>query len=100
MGQHNLEMVMKKSMTAVLILLSAGFALPARADIWSFANAGMNGDYGTTKSFTSTGGVVITAAGFLNNGSTQNIWGKYTAGDPTETGLGFKNQVDKEIDNL
>jgi hypothetical protein len=90
-----------------LLTLVAGLGSLAKADIWSFTQGTASVNYGVgSKSFTSTGGVTITAYGYNNAGTLggpantyYDLYGKYTTGDPTETGLGFANEIDHEIDN-
>lgn len=93
---------MKYRFLALLAVAMVISSLPALAfDVtWQFANSTMNGNYGTSKTFTgSDATTMITAEGFLTAGGTTNLWGKYTSGDPTETGLGIMNQVAHEIDS-
>ncbi|HXH51303.1 MAG TPA: PEP-CTERM sorting domain-containing protein [Terriglobia bacterium] len=67
---------------------------------WQFATSGSNGNFGTSKMFTGSDATsMITAYGNLTAGGTTDLFGKFTLGDPTETGLGIASQVSHEIDN-
>ncbi|HZM02375.1 MAG TPA: putative Ig domain-containing protein, partial [Candidatus Saccharimonadales bacterium] len=61
---------------------------------WSFATP--SGTLGVSQPYTNNG-LVITAYGFLNNGTATKLYGKNEGGD--ESGLGINGTVDNEIGN-
>jgi len=61
---HSRGKALLNNTSVAAILFVAAIGSQAKADIWSFANGTtLVGDFGTTKTFTSTGGVQITATG-------------------------------------
>lgn len=100
---------------AAVALLALGIAGLAQADeTWTFATSTVNGDVGsnTHTYLSSPNGVALTAVGetTTNNSPTvgnwtpgaltaTNLFGKYTAGDATETGLGLTPTPSNEIQN-
>lgn len=72
---------------AMLIATSPAWAFDVT---WQFATSTMNGNYGTSQSFTgSDASTMVTAYGYQTPSTATDLYGKYTAGDPIETGLGI-----------
>lgn len=96
---------MKSAIVGVLILGAAGFAGTAKADSWNFffpSGPNSNVSLGNSFTFTSTGGVSITASGFTDSGTATAIFDKFASpgyqNGLSETGLGLTSEDDHEID--
>ncbi len=88
---------------AIAAVITLGLCSVAYATTWSFG--GVAPDPGQAvggNSLTITaGGISITATGYGNLGgplAARNLFRKFTTGDPTETGLGFADEINHEID--
>jgi hypothetical protein len=90
-----------------MALAAAGLALASQANAsitFNFQENG-SGNKGPTETFVESG-ISLTASGWRKNvnpakkGSQSDLWAKYTAGDPSETGLGMKTDLgnDHEVD--
>lgn len=96
---------MRRAISWMLVLAGAGFTGVAKADNWNFffpSGPNSNVSLGNSFTFSSTGGVNITAYGFLDSGTAAPIFDKYTApgyqNGQSEDGVGLKNESDHEID--
>ena len=89
---------MKLKLAALLLGLAVCLATPAFADTFHFDFSSPPGPVGTSHAYTS-GSQTITAYGFFDpSGDPRELFGKTAGGD--ESGLGFVDEKDHEIDTL